>query len=185
MPKNQFSEILGGMDFEEFKDVAYFAGPLLTAIGVVVSTIAFVSTVRPYMQAYLLPGTTPTYAFLIVENYGKRPAKNVTFEFSDGLDPEGSNQETPRFVRRQLNRKFLMWPPGYFVRNIYAISEKGTEHDPGRHGPKSDVTLTIRYRGAFYFNRRKEVFDLNMEVVHGQTWVSRRNSDAEVAPMSR
>ncbi|MFI8595881.1 hypothetical protein ACIGDM_01015 [Rothia koreensis] len=165
------------MNVEQARELAYFSGPIITALGVVVSMLAIVLSTRPYMQAYLTTRENSSIAFLHVENVGKRPAKKVTFEFSDGLGPDGPDDEIPRYVRRQLDRKFPMWPTGYAIDNVFSISSKGAEHNDGKNGPSGDVTLTIKYQGAFWFNRRKERFYLSMEVIKAQTFLQNHSAD--------
>ncbi|MCP3426015.1 hypothetical protein NBM05_08370 [Rothia sp. AR01] len=144
-------------------DGATVGGVVVAALTLVVTAISVISANSPYMSAHVEPDDEAKYAFLIVQNNGRRAAKRVRFHFSDAKAGERDEKDVSRHVRKQLGSEVPTWPPGLEVRNLYSISPRLQNAT----GPQSDVTLTIS-RKTFLWMRKSEKFVLSMEVVKSQ-----------------
>lgn len=113
--------------------------------------------------------------YLVIRNFGPSMAKKVRVSFDPEIPdpaPEALRESVVPFLKSRYGRVIPTLTPGTELRNVYYVGEGqggrfiNSEPTPGR------VTVTISYESADGKQTYVDTFDLDVELIQGETWVT-------------
>lgn len=123
---------------------------------------------QPSLSATLEQAPEAESIVLVIANTGRSPAHDVEVTFDPPLpEDEPSSTRMAHFMRLRYAKPVPTLVPGARLSNVYAGFPEG--HDE-HYGTPQQVTVTISFRGLGRFRRFQSVYNLDVELMRGETY---------------
>ena len=113
--------------------------------------------------------------YLVIRNYGPSVAKNVRVSFDPEIPdpaPEAARESVVPFLKARYARTIPTLTPGTELRNVYYVGESQGGFFINSEPTPERVTVTISYESADGRQTYTDAFDLDVELIKGETWVT-------------
>jgi hypothetical protein len=113
--------------------------------------------------------------YLVIRNYGPSVAKNVQVSFDPAIPdppPEMAKESVVPFLKRRYSRVIPTLTPGTELRNVYYIGEPQGGFFINSEPTPERVLVTISCESADGKQRYTDTFDLDVDLIQNETWVT-------------
>jgi hypothetical protein len=113
--------------------------------------------------------------YLVIRNYGPSVAKNVRVSFDPEIPdpaPDSARESMVPFLKSRYARAIPTLTPGTELRNVYYVGEPKDGHFVNSEPTPGRVTVSISCESADGKQKYTDSFDLDVELMQGETWVT-------------
>ncbi|UCM88903.1 COG1361 family protein [Streptomyces marincola] len=131
-----------------------------------------ISKSRPMVAAEFRDARpSPSTLYLVIRNYGPSVAKNIKITFAPEII-ETSSESLASYIRARYSKKIPTLTPGAELKNIYYVGESRDGVFVNSEPMPEQVVVTISYESADSKQVYTDAYDLDVEVMKGETWSS-------------
>ncbi|GGS10495.1 hypothetical protein GCM10010236_76210 [Streptomyces eurythermus] len=113
--------------------------------------------------------------YLVIRNYGPSVAKNVRVSFDPAIPdppPDMARESVVPFLKSRYSRVIPTLTPGTELRNVYYVGEPQGDHFVNSEPTPERVTVTISCESADGKQEYTDTFDLDVDLMQSETWVT-------------
>ncbi|WP_329174928.1 hypothetical protein OG754_19205 [Streptomyces decoyicus] len=113
--------------------------------------------------------------YLVIRNYGPSVAKNVRVSFDPEIPdpaPDATRESVVPFLKSRYARTIKTLTPGAELRNVYYVGEAQGDHFINSEPTPGRTTVTISCESADGKQKYTDSFDLDVELMQSETWVT-------------